>query len=98
MGKVSFMVFFGKITHDLIISSPKNLNPCNDYELDLRDNRIVSVENLEMTEDQYDSIDLSAILSLFWMMFHTFENYASFFLTIIKLEGLDYAYRAFFQI
>merc|ERR1712224_475172 len=42
-----------------ILKSPKKLNPCNDYELDLRENQIVFIDDLEMTEDQYESIDLS---------------------------------------
>ncbi|KAL4450147.1 hypothetical protein ABPG77_010816 [Micractinium sp. CCAP 211/92] len=35
------------------------MNPVNQYEIDLRANRIAAIENLGATENQFDSIDLS---------------------------------------
>merc|ERR1712193_160599 len=58
MGSRGFRLL-GRLTSDLILNSPQYLNPCNDYEIDLRGNRIAIIENLAVTEDQFDSIDLS---------------------------------------
>ncbi|PSC72117.1 26S protease regulatory subunit [Micractinium conductrix] len=38
---------------------PQYMNPVNQYEIDLRANRIAAIENLGATENQFDSIDLS---------------------------------------
>lgn len=49
----------GKLTAQLILASPQYMNPCKDYELDLRGNKIATIENLGATQNQFDSIDLS---------------------------------------
>lgn len=49
----------GRLTPELILRSPQYMNPCNQYEIDLRANRIAAIENLGATENQFDSIDLS---------------------------------------
>jgi len=48
-----------KLTADLILRSESYLNPLNDRELDLRGLQIPAIENLGVTKDQLDSIDLS---------------------------------------
>jgi U2 small nuclear ribonucleoprotein A' len=49
----------GRLTAELIARSPQGLNPCSEYELDLRGNKIGSIENLGATQNQFDAIDLS---------------------------------------
>eukprot|EP00698_Gefionella_okellyi_P023156 TRINITY_DN7818_c0_g3_i1.p2 TRINITY_DN7818_c0_g3~~TRINITY_DN7818_c0_g3_i1.p2 ORF type:complete len:388 (+),score=116.27 TRINITY_DN7818_c0_g3_i1:1295-2458(+) len=48
-----------RITPDLIIQSASFYNALKERELDLRDKKIPSIENLGVTQDQYDSIDFS---------------------------------------
>ncbi|OLY81499.1 U2 small nuclear ribonucleoprotein A' [Smittium mucronatum] len=48
-----------KLTADLILSSPSHINASMDHELDLRANKIPSIENLGATKDLYDAIDLT---------------------------------------
>ena len=48
-----------KITAELITRSPVVFNPLNDRELILRDLKIPTIRNLGVTQDQFDSIDLS---------------------------------------
>merc|ERR1711976_56883 len=59
MGGSSGFRLLGRLTADLILRSPQYLNPCKDYEIDLRGNKISFIENLSATENQFDSIDLS---------------------------------------
>lgn len=40
----------GRLTPELILRSPQYMNPCNQYEIDLRANRIAAIENLGATE------------------------------------------------
>lgn len=49
----------GRLTPELILRSPQYMNCIQQYELDLRDNRIQLIENLGVTENQFDSIDVS---------------------------------------
>lgn len=49
----------GRLTPELILRSPQYMNCVQQYELDLRDNRIQLIENLGVTENQFDSIDVS---------------------------------------
>lgn len=49
----------GRLSPELISRSPQYMNPVNQYEIDLRANRIAAIENLGATENQFDSIDLS---------------------------------------
>ncbi|XP_002992324.2 U2 small nuclear ribonucleoprotein A' isoform X3 [Selaginella moellendorffii] len=44
---------------ELISRAPQYLNAVKDREIDLRGNKIAAIENLGVTADQYDSIDLS---------------------------------------
>lgn len=49
----------GRLTAELIVRCPQQLNAVKDYELDLRGNKIAAIENMGSTENQFDSIDLS---------------------------------------
>ena len=40
----------GRLTPELILRSPQYMNPCNQYEIDLRASRIAAIENLGATE------------------------------------------------
>jgi len=44
---------------DLVARSPVFVNPLKDREIDLRGNKISVIENLGVTQDQFDTIDLS---------------------------------------
>lgn len=48
-----------KLTPELILQSDCSLNALKDRQLDLRGNKIPAVENLGVTRDQNDSIDLT---------------------------------------
>jgi len=48
-----------KLTPDLIRGAPTYINPLKERELSLRGYKISKIENLGVTEDQYDVIDLS---------------------------------------
>ncbi|KAL6052622.1 U2 snRNP complex subunit, variant 2 [Balamuthia mandrillaris] len=48
-----------RLTADLILTAPSYLNPLKDRELDLRGHKIAVIENLGVTQDQFDTIDLS---------------------------------------
>jgi U2 small nuclear ribonucleoprotein A' len=48
-----------RLTADLIQRSPSFLNPVKEREIELRGFKIVAIENLGATQDQYDCIDLS---------------------------------------
>lgn len=70
-----FHTQLGRLTAELIARSPQYMSCCNDYELDLRGayvhtqhhchytrptgNKIQAIENLGVTQNQFDSIDLS---------------------------------------
>lgn len=47
------------MTAELILNSPQEMNAINDYQIDLRANKIQAIENLGATENQFDCIDLS---------------------------------------
>lgn len=40
----------GRLTPELILRSPQYMNPVNQYEIDLRANRVAAIENLGATE------------------------------------------------
>jgi len=48
-----------KLTPELIASSPSYLNTLKDRQLDLRGHKIPAIENLGVTKDQHDTIDLT---------------------------------------
>lgn len=48
-----------RLTVDLIDSSAQFQNPIKDREIDLRDNKILQIENLGATRDLFETIDLS---------------------------------------
>jgi U2 small nuclear ribonucleoprotein A' len=48
-----------KITADLITRSAQYLNTIKEFQLDLRNYKIVVIENLIITHDQFGCIDLS---------------------------------------
>ncbi|KAG8859333.1 U2 snRNP complex subunit [Tulasnella sp. 330] len=48
-----------KLTPELIESSPSFINALRDRELDLRGHKIPAIENLGVTRDQHDTIDLT---------------------------------------
>jgi len=48
-----------KLTPELIEASPSFINPLKDRELDLRGHKIPAIENLGVTKDQHDTIDLT---------------------------------------
>lgn len=49
----------GRLTADMILRSPQYMNPCGEYEIDLRGNKIAAIENLGATENQFCSMDMS---------------------------------------
>eukprot|EP01129_Flabellula_baltica_P012032 TRINITY_DN5372_c0_g1_i2.p1 TRINITY_DN5372_c0_g1~~TRINITY_DN5372_c0_g1_i2.p1 ORF type:complete len:236 (+),score=63.38 TRINITY_DN5372_c0_g1_i2:24-731(+) len=49
----------GRITTELVLSSPAFINPLREREIDMRGNKIPRIENLGAAEDQFDTIDLS---------------------------------------
>lgn len=49
----------GRLTADLILRAPQGMSALKEYEINLRGNKIPAVENLGVTENQFDSIDLS---------------------------------------
>eukprot|EP00775_Hariotina_reticulata_P003482 gene3482-3752_t len=49
----------GRLTADLISRSPQYMNTIKYYEIDIRGNKIGAIENLGVTQNQFDSIDLS---------------------------------------
>ncbi|CAO1617343.1 unnamed protein product [Parajaminaea phylloscopi] len=48
-----------KLTPELLAASQSALNPLGDRELDLRGHKIPAIENLGVTRDQLDTLDLS---------------------------------------
>eukprot|EP00730_Choanoeca_flexa_P000115 TRINITY_DN10050_c0_g1_i1.p1 TRINITY_DN10050_c0_g1~~TRINITY_DN10050_c0_g1_i1.p1 ORF type:complete len:242 (+),score=61.81 TRINITY_DN10050_c0_g1_i1:562-1287(+) len=48
-----------KLTADLVMLSPQFTNTLKEREIDLRENKLVVIENLGATLDQFDTIDLS---------------------------------------
>jgi len=48
-----------RLTAELVGKSTSFMNALGDWELDLRSNRIPATENLAVTRDQYDTIDLT---------------------------------------
>jgi len=48
-----------RLTADLIRGAPAYINPLKERELSLRGYKISKIENLGVTEDQYDVLDLS---------------------------------------
>ncbi|KAK9471859.1 L domain-like protein [Dipodascopsis tothii] len=48
-----------KLTVDLVSAAPSYINPLNDRELLLRGHKIPMLENLGVTKDQNDAIDLT---------------------------------------
>jgi len=48
-----------RLTADLIRSAPAYINPIKERELSLRGFKIPAIENLGVTQDQYETIDLS---------------------------------------
>ncbi|OMJ26109.1 U2 small nuclear ribonucleoprotein A' [Smittium culicis] len=48
-----------KLTADLILQSASHINASMDHELDLRANKIPTIENLGATKDLYDAIDFT---------------------------------------
>lgn len=48
-----------RLTADLLQSSPSYLNPVKDRELDLRGHKAPAIENLGVTRDQNEAIDLT---------------------------------------
>ncbi|KAF9817502.1 hypothetical protein IEO21_03353 [Rhodonia placenta] len=48
-----------KLTPELIQSVPSTLNPVKERQLDLRGYKIPAIENLGITKDQHDAIDLT---------------------------------------
>merc|ERR1711998_367274 len=47
-----------RLTHFLITNSPQYVNCCNEWELDVRGNKIPLIENLVSTENQFDTLNL----------------------------------------
>ncbi|ODQ67237.1 L domain-like protein [Nadsonia fulvescens var. elongata DSM 6958] len=48
-----------RLTADLLLQAPSYLNPVNDRELNLRGHKIAVIENLGVTRDQNDALDLT---------------------------------------
>mmetsp|Transcript_7521 Transcript_7521/g.19128 ORF Transcript_7521/g.19128 Transcript_7521/m.19128 type:complete len:283 (+) Transcript_7521:230-1078(+) len=49
----------GRLTAELIVRSDQGLNASKEYQIDLRGNKIASIENLGATQNQFDTMDLS---------------------------------------
>ena len=56
VGALSGPRVLGRLTPELILRSPQYMNCVQQYELDLRGNRITSIENLGATEVRVPSI------------------------------------------
>ncbi|KAK0198539.1 leucine-rich repeat-domain-containing protein [Armillaria mellea] len=48
-----------KLTPELLAQASSALNPCKERQLDLRGYKIPAIENLGITRDQHDSIDMT---------------------------------------
>ena len=48
-----------RLTADLILGARTFINPLKERELDVRGYRIAQIENLGVTKDQFDTLDLS---------------------------------------
>lgn len=48
-----------KLTPELLAQAPSGLNPVKERQLDLRGYKIPAIENLGVTKDQHDAIDLT---------------------------------------
>jgi U2 small nuclear ribonucleoprotein A' len=49
----------GRLTAELISASPQGLNTVGEYELSIRGQKIGAIENLAVTHDVFDCLDLS---------------------------------------
>jgi Leucine-rich repeat (LRR) protein len=49
----------GKLDYDTMQAAVPRINAIGDYELDLRALKVAKIENLFLTKDQYETIDLS---------------------------------------
>mmetsp|Transcript_5771 Transcript_5771/g.6631 ORF Transcript_5771/g.6631 Transcript_5771/m.6631 type:complete len:269 (-) Transcript_5771:537-1343(-) len=49
----------GRLTAELILRAPQEMNAVKEYEIDLRGNKIAAIENLGVTQNQFVCIDLS---------------------------------------
>ncbi|EDQ88574.1 uncharacterized protein MONBRDRAFT_32756 [Monosiga brevicollis MX1] len=49
----------GRLTVDVVALAPQFTNALKEREIDLRENKIIVIENLGATVDQFDTIDLS---------------------------------------
>ncbi|CAM9664985.1 unnamed protein product, partial [Phaeothamnion confervicola] len=47
------------LTADVIMRARASVNPCQERELDLRGYKIATIENLGVTQDQFDVMDFS---------------------------------------
>ena len=52
------MTMMSRLTADLILHSDYGLNPLKERELNLRGNKIPTIENLGATNDSFDSLDM----------------------------------------
>ncbi|KAF9229536.1 L domain-like protein [Gyrodon lividus] len=48
-----------KLTPELLVQAPSTINPIKERQLDLRGYKIPTIENLGVTRDQHDAIDLT---------------------------------------
>eukprot|EP00752_Nemacystus_decipiens_P007616 g6806.t1 len=48
-----------RLTADVIVHARASINPCDERELDLRGYKIPMIENLGVTQDQFDAMDFS---------------------------------------
>ncbi|KAN0100807.1 Leucine-rich repeat domain containing protein [Tylopilus felleus] len=48
-----------KLTPELLVQAPSTINPVRERQLDLRGYKIPAIENLGVTKDQHDAIDLT---------------------------------------
>ncbi|CAN0407658.1 unnamed protein product, partial [Ectocarpus sp. 12 AP-2014] len=48
-----------RLTADIIMHARASINPCDERELDLRGYKIPMIENLGVTQDQFDAMDFS---------------------------------------
>lgn len=51
----------GRLTAYIILNAPQGLNPCSEYELDLRSNKIGAIENLGATQNQFAGLLLGSL-------------------------------------
>ena len=81
-----------KITLDLISKSPKHLNSVKEYQLTLRGNKIMEIENLVITKDQFCCIDMTDNIILKLSCLPKLQRLRTLFLMNNKISMIEVNY------